>query len=117
MSDEAARAKRLVQFDGQPHWLAERRNPTDPRFSMDDVNPAICEAYLYAMMKWDFLGLYQDTGVSILEELARTQIEYTKYTMPAKYHGPALDLSLQSLSDFRLCTVMPSRTSILSRTE
>lgn len=89
--DGPNKTKRLVQFSRQPHWLAERPNPNYSRSfqcAMRYIPLAMClyRFYLYAMMEKDFLGFYQETGVSIREDQTRTQIEYIKRTAPAKYH-------------------------------
>ncbi|KAJ6004773.1 hypothetical protein N7540_012572 [Penicillium herquei] len=83
--------KNLFQFTRQPHWLAERPNPTYTRtfqwmmrympFAM-----RLYRFYLYANMEKDFLGFYQETGGKIREDLKRTRIEYLKRTAPEKYH-------------------------------
>lgn len=91
ISDGPNKTKRLVQFSPQPHWLAERPNPNYSRsfqWAMRYITLAmrLYRFYLYAMMERDFLGFYQETGVSIREDQARTQIEYIKRTAPAKYH-------------------------------
>ncbi|KAJ5134292.1 hypothetical protein N7448_000683 [Penicillium atrosanguineum] len=91
MSDGHKKTRKLVQFSRQPHWLAERPNPTYSRFfkwTMRYVPLAmrLYRFYLYALMEKDFLGFYQDTGGSIREDLKRTQIEYMKKNAPERYH-------------------------------
>lgn len=91
MSDGPGNTRKLVQFSRQPHWLAERPNPTYSgsfKWMMRYVPLAmrLYRFYLYAMMEKDFLGFYQDTGGSIREDLKRTQIEYMKNHAPARYH-------------------------------
>lgn len=90
MSDGPNKTRHLVQFSRQPHWLGERLNPTYSssfQWVMRYIPLAmrLYRFYLYVMMEKDFLGFYQETGASIRENLARTQIEYIKRIAPAKY--------------------------------
>ena len=85
------KAKKIVQFSRQPHWLAERPNPVyGPFFKwiMRYVPLAmrLYRFYIYADMELDFFGFYNVAGRKIRERLTRERIEYMKRTAPAKYH-------------------------------
>ncbi|KAJ5901101.1 hypothetical protein N7504_007094 [Penicillium tannophilum] len=91
MSEGPDKVKNLVQFSRQPHWLAERPNPTYSRtfqlmMRYTPLAMRLYRFYLYAMMEKNFFGFYQASGGRIRESLKRTQIEYLKRTAPEKYH-------------------------------
>ena len=86
LSDGPDKTKQLVQFSRQPRWLAERPSPPylhSFQLVMRYIPLAIhlYSSSLYAMMEKDFRGFYQETGLFIREDLARTQILY-------QAHGP-----------------------------
>ncbi|KAL1982657.1 hypothetical protein VTN96DRAFT_1027 [Rasamsonia emersonii] len=86
------KARKVVQFSRQPHWIAERPNPVySPAFkwTMRYVPLAmrLYRFYLYALMEYDFFGFDIANGRKIREALTRERIEYMKRTAPAKYHA------------------------------
>ena len=84
-------AKMITQFSRQPHWLAERPNPTySPLFkwTMAHIPLAmrILRAYYYWGMETDFAGFNLANGGAIRKDLQKTQADYIKREAPEKYH-------------------------------
>lgn len=85
------RAKKVVQFSRQPHWLAERPNPTySPSFKWMMRNLPLAMRlyrwYQYYLMESEFAAFDIDKGEKIRAAQVQERIEYMKRTAPTKYH-------------------------------
>ncbi|GAM83373.1 hypothetical protein ANO11243_013600 [Dothideomycetidae sp. 11243] len=82
--------RQLVQFSRQPHYLAERENPSYSKMFKRIMRyvPLAMRLYrftIYASMEADFAGFHIKNGQKIRDGLARENEEYVHKMAPKKY--------------------------------
>lgn len=90
MSSGPGNVRKMVQFNRQSHWLAERPNPEYSalfRFILRWISGVLraYRAYLYGMQEKDFSGFHLESGQTLRKDWAEAAGKYIRENSPAEY--------------------------------